>query len=630
MSITAALLLCLAATVKVDVAPDQPLPFVYVDDPLIVELQSDTEARADLTLEVAATQHATPFIFEKPNLLLRATDVRWCAFKDLPEERGFYTATVKVALGDDVQTTTHPFCRIDRLGRTASLPVCAQLATDPLAQLALGSVAVRTLRMEAADANAVTEASRLKEAGFRLVIVVRPGLLEMDPDRIKALSSAVCDVVQRWEVDPAGDAAALIRLSEAIRAAECSAPVAVVAENAKVLDDLMKAGAGGYAREAVLLSDAPDPLEVAAARRAIEQAGYEDWRIHVLGRGLPPEAGADPGALIKQILVNFTSGVAETGFDAALVYDGTPHEPMAFLNGLVGRLSDTRFGGWLEIKDVVAPLFRSGATWFLPIWAEKDTEVSLDIGEVSAMRLTDALGNPIRLPEYDSGTIALTVGPSPLYLTGVRGNLPGQAARARARALAGRIAKSDTFKEHLPEGVLALAAAIAKAPGGDASREQFFALIRQLPELERRWHEGDLPRGVAVPAIAQISRLARSLCTVEEYRGEPFLEPLQEMLAHCEEFQSLYLTSSVGTSEAHVRGDWLLNEVRRLMDEASHLAASDRRIEASAVAALAEWRARGLEFAAKAGPLGAPDRVAAEAAVRVARDLDKLSVEDRP
>lgn len=630
MNFASALLLCLAATVQVELAPDHPLPFVYIDDPLIVELRSDVETKADVVVEIGATQHATPFVYERRNLLLRGEGVRWCAFDELPGERGFYTATVKVTVGEEVFTTAHPFCRIDRLARSATLPLCAQFADDPKTQVALGSVGVRTLRLEAAAPDAVTEALRLKAQGFRLVLVVRPGLLEANPGRIAALAEAACDVIQRWEVDPDGDAAKLIRLSETIRDAECPAPVALVAKSATTLEGLMKAGAGGYAREAVLLSDAPDPLEVASARRAIEQAGYEDWRIHVLGRGLPADRPPSSGSLIKQILVNFTSGVAETGFDAALVYDGTPHEPMAFLNGLVGRLSDTRFGGWLEIEDVVAPLFRSGATWFLPVWADTDTEILLDIGEVSAMRLTDALGNALRLPNYDDGTITLTAGPSPLYLTGVRGNLPGQAARARARALAGRIAKSETFKQHLPAATMAVAAAVAKAPGGEQSRNQFFALIRQLPELERRWHAGELPRAVAVPAIAQVSRLSRSLCTVEEYRGEPFLEPLQEMLAHCEEFQSLYLTSSVGTTEAHVRGDWLLNEVRRLMDEASHLAASDRRIEASAVAALAEWRARGLEFAAQAGPLSGPDSVSGEVATRMARDLDKLSVEERP
>ena len=39
------------------------------------------------------------------------------------------------------------------------------------------------------------------------------------------------------------------------------------------------------------------------------------------------------------------------------------------------------------------------------------------------------------------------------------------------------------------------------------------------------------------------------------------------------------------------------------MDEAESLATGGAKIEADAVAALAEWRARGLEFAAKAGPL---------------------------
>ena len=42
-----------AATVEMDMAPDQPLPFVYVDDPLIIEFRApeDAEATAGITLQ---------------------------------------------------------------------------------------------------------------------------------------------------------------------------------------------------------------------------------------------------------------------------------------------------------------------------------------------------------------------------------------------------------------------------------------------------------------------------------------------------------------------------------------------------------------------------------------------------
>jgi hypothetical protein len=107
---------------------------------------------------------------------------------------------------------------------------------------------------------------------------------------------------------------------------------------------------------------------------------------------------------------------------------------------------------------------------------------------------------------------------------------------------------------------------------------------------------------VATTTLARLARLARTLCQLEAVIGVSFLEPLQDTLARCKEFQSMYLTGVTATPQARQRGDRLVAEVRRLMDEAEALAQLDRRIEADAVAALAEWRARGLEYAAKAGP----------------------------
>src|SRR5690606_1315463 len=106
-----------------------------------------------------------------------------------------------------------------------------------------------------------------------------------------------------------------------------------------------------------------------------------------------------------------------------------------------------------------------------------------------------------------------------------------------------------------------------------------------------------------VAALSHLADLARTLCRLEGAREASFLEPLADTLARCEEYQSLYLTGVTTTPQARLRGDWLVQEVRRLMDEAETLAAANAKIEADAVAALAEWRARGLEFATKAGPL---------------------------
>ena len=128
-----------------------------------------------------------------------------------------------------------------------------------------------------------------------------------------------------------------------------------------------------------------------------------------------------------------------------------------------------------------------------------------------------------------------------------------------------------------------------------------------FPVLEQKWHEGTIPREAAAPAMASLSRLARGLCVVEQDSGEPFIEILQDTIARCGDYQSRYLTSTSGSADKHERADWLLAEVARLTAEAKELADGGRGIEAVGVASLAEWRARSLEFARNAAPLGAPE-----------------------
>jgi hypothetical protein len=162
--------------------------------------------------------------------------------------------------------------------------------------------------------------------------------------------------------------------------------------------------------------------------------------------------------------------------------------------------------------------------------------------------------------------------------------------------------------EHIaPAQVLASLEPVRLYDSGSQARFSFLGLIRTLPELEAAWHRGELPRASAVPAIAALARTARALCALEQERGEPFLEPLHETLARCAEFQSLYLTGTASARGPQERADWILDEVGRLMEEARELAAAGRGIEADAVAALAEWRARALQYAADAAPLSAPD-----------------------
>ncbi len=291
------------------------------------------------------------------------------------------------------------------------------------------------------------------------------------------------------------------------------------------------------------------------------------------------------------------------GLNASVVADDMGvQETMAYLNGLALRFVGHTFVGPLEAPDKVHGLvFRWGAIWFAALWSEEATgTVSVPIDGAMNIQLTDALGNPIAAPEPKEGALVLTVGQEPLYLTGYGGVILGRAAAQQVRVLVRDIAENALIREHLPPGVIELVEAIGADPNGAGNRLRFLELLRLLPRIEEQWHGRQLPRHVAVPIIAKLSELARAVCLIEEDRGELFLEPLSDTLARTEEQQSLYLTGSAGTAKSRERGDWILGEVRRLVDEAEALDAADRKIEACAVATLAEWRAQALKCAAQA------------------------------
>jgi len=618
--------ICLALAVsgvEIDLAPDQPLPYVYVDDPLIVGIRGAEDAQARVRLEVQATHQARPAVVELGIVLLRAHGSRWCAVKDLPAERGYYSVQVTVDIEGETTESRGFFCRTDRPTGDLALPLYAWgREPDTRSQLALGTASVRTVRLDLSRPDIEERTAQLAAAGFEVVLYVDPATVQEPGPAIERIASGLCYAITRWEIEAHGDARQLADTAELIRHSGCAAPLAVLVTDAEALAVLLANDAGRHVREAVLLDDAPAPSAVDALYRVAERAGYEAWQVHVLGRGIARDAPVSGWSLVRQILGNVAAGVGQTGFDPALVYGGTLGEALVYLNGLARRLPGTDYVG--ELSPGV-PVFRHARDWLVVLTdREAGREISLELGDAEDLLLSDALANALPLPAASGGRVVFDGGGRPQYLTGSGGSVLGQAARIRAHAAAQAFIEVAAYRRYLGGDWMQVVKEIAEDTGGDSSRSQFLALIRIFPELERQWHAGELPRAIAVPVIGHVAGLAQSLCTVEEDRGEAFLEPLPDTLLRCKEYQSLYLTGSVGTAQAYNRGDWMLNEVQRLMDEAETLSAAGSRIEAAAVAALAEWRARSLSYAALAGTVPEaqeePDAAAAPPAPEVAAD----------
>ncbi len=344
--------------------------------------------------------------------------------------------------------------------------------------------------------------------------------------------------------------------------------------------------------------------QMEAIRALATLAGYEDWPIYVSYRTAPESAAGTGDETAKRLISTLASGAVEVAFPLETVLRGELREPAVCLSGLTHRYVASRYRERMNAgAHVESILFRDGGRWLLALWSANGArEASLDLTEATDLKWTDVLNNPLDLPDGEKGALRLPVDERVRLLSGSGGVFLGRAALTRTQFLTKQFTGNEAFNTHLPAALMEIVGLFAQQAGGASSRPNFLAMVRSFPSLERDWHEGALPESVAVPAIAQLARIAREICTVEQQSGLPFLDPLQDTLARCNEYQSLYLTSSAGTGATCERGDWILDETRRLVEEAQKLADADRRIEAAAVATLAEWRARSLEFAALAKP----------------------------
>jgi hypothetical protein len=293
--------------------------------------------------------------------------------------------------------------------------------------------------------------------------------------------------------------------------------------------------------------------------------------------------------------------------DGDLIYSAGQFGPaFGYLGGLAHRLADRDYFGPLS-TDAPARIevFRRGDMWTAAVWATVEDQgaevlVDLPVAADGAATHYDALGNVLAPLEVRDGVVQVAAAAEPAFVESRGGPMLQRVAAEAARRRADAFVGDERFAEALPEAVLQLVAPYAEGTMEDGEgRERFLGLLRLFVYLERERAEGALPVDAAIPAAGALADLARYLCVLEEARGEPFVELLPKTLANCRDFQLQYVATAGEANESPLdRGAWLIGEVRRLCDQAVRLDEMGRSIEAAAVARLAEWRARSLEYAA--------------------------------
>ncbi len=614
MTLTCFILLCVPAAVQVTVAPDQPMPFVYFDDPLILEVYSDKDVQVSGTLQFSSVLSGDQADAAVTPFHVYANTPYWYVVAESPKERGYFNLDISfICDGEEYKQSTH-FCRIDRPAALQHIPLYAHCGGDSRTCFlnAARSIGIETFHFAASSEYLDELADEASLFGLHIVLGLTPGQLQKAPDYLADVIEKRCENILRFEVNCKGIEPECNALMDSFRQTGCPASMSVVVSSAKQYSELMAESPHLSVRHVSLISERwPDPVEVLNIRHIAAQHGLEGIQIHVANPGWYPRS-KEPAAYFLHRFFQYRSvSASHIGLNAAVFADDMGiQEMLAYLNGLALHFSRQSYvGNCILHQQVSAPLFRSGSDWLAVVWSEKTGKsVTLPIHGAINVTLSDAFGNPMKINESDGSEITLDCSPLPLYLTGTGGALLGSAAANELKAQASYFMAQVELTQAIQGALVERIQKMTTDPPATDGRLRFLEFMSALPLLEEQWHTRQVPKHIIVPAIMQITDMAKTMAVLEEDRGENFLEPLTEILNRTEESQSLYLVGSAGTAKSRERGDWILSEVRRLVEESELMEKSGRKIEAVAIALLAEARSLCLKPAAQAdAPQEAPE-----------------------
>ncbi|MFO7973492.1 MAG: hypothetical protein R6V12_02520 [Candidatus Hydrogenedentota bacterium] len=597
--ITLALFVSLAAAglaeIAVSIAPDQPIPHVYIDDVLVLELRSDQDVDALVRVTIRDHTGAEETGLDA-TLPLKARGIRWVPLEGVAQRRGRYVARVTIEAAGDTYESNHPFCRVDRPASMLAPPVGAMVDTsEPYALLAMRNLPLGKVCFSASNPELDSLVEAANRVGLDAAIIL--DLAETPPELAVTLPEKYGPRVAHWGIEPGEAFEAFETVAAAFVDRDPLVPFSLIADTPEALGALLNAGAGGPASAITLRSDAPSAEEVAAFERVAQTAGYERLPLHVFGRGIAEDGPEAAARLIRNLIVLATCGVVQVDIDGALLfYDQEVTEAYVFLSALARRLAGAAPIGTL---DAPAPLralvFRVNNAWLVTAWSEgEDGDLEIPTGDATILEFADASNNPLPPPKVTDGVVSLSLTSNPVYLLGEGGDIMATTARRMMQITAEAFAANEDYAALLPEQVMEIFEIMRKAEPPRIERAQFLALLPMFPLLEAKWHSGLVAQDVAVPAMRSLSELIRHAAVIEQASGEPFVQPLPDTLATCAEFQQDFLTRAETPPETRQRADWLLAEVTRLVTEAKELDKTGRTIEANAVASLAKWRARSL------------------------------------
>jgi hypothetical protein len=573
-------LMLLLGQVTVNVAPDQPLPHVFDDDPLILEFIAEKSGNYSATIRLEVDGHPSQRV-ELNGMPLKADKPYWHSLTDVDPLLGPHEVKIDVtdSSGESNQVNAS-FYRIHRPDPEQSYPLTVHL--DHLDEALLARhLPAKTLRVEQPistwnDWVTLTEYHQIK-----LEVCVDPTQKEWTPIRLETAANRLKDRIDFWVIGPSDNTQSILKAAQAIRRGDRNARMALaVIEPNDILDALVNTAGVHFEKLVVRSSNFPPEIYRSMLERFGEEALALDYDLNYTAK--------KPWELLDTWIQCLRVGAQPVIHQKHLQNQTGLAQSFSMINAWVRGFSRVQYAGPVtDDTNETHALFRIRGVggprnhWMLVAPQSSDSEIHSLLNPSSTL---DSHFNKLNEPTTKA------IG---RFLIGEGAEALTQASWNRVVLQVDAILGEKPMMSLLSEPIQSALNTLGSGNGKSSHRRELFQLLQALPTLDAGLREGSAPKALAIPLSSRLGTIAEGLALLEESLGEPFLEPLSKILAQCADYQSRYITLSGGMDDKP-RSLWLLKEVNRLLSRVDTLQQENRVIEATAIATLAEWRARSL------------------------------------
>jgi len=589
-------LLTVSSTVpfEVTLTPDQVLPITYTNEPLIISVSGPPNTPFDMLITIVKPDGETLTQLQPNKPATYLNGKYWVTVPDLPANRGYFISTISIRYKNETHNWEIPFCRIDRNTDKVMVPPFALHNPDGAGLYLAQMQGIKEVSFDSNFSDLLEQVKKAVSFGYRVTIVFDVDKNNSPTDIFEDLNNKIGGLVSVWEIAGNYTPEQLRHFFGQVKKTKGIAIFRISISNIETLPKI--------------LCSVPEEIinEISWCGHSFTTEDLKQLRDTIIlhrGEGTPfslrfdtENISSNPIELIQQIwIAKYVGARTITLPYSALVKDGNISQLFSFLCGTTRVWSEgIEPLGWYNHSETShAFVFHAVPHWIMVFWGTGPLNLS---GEgLATTQFFDSYGNPSTLPQVNENSLVLDEKPSPQYLIGNAYEVLYATAVNELKTLAEEMNTNEFSSLRNPVISEALKT-ISQDPKNNQNRVHVLNLFRELPRLEEQKSDTYEAQAQKRLFIAKLSDFLRCVCITEQYRGEPFREPLLDIIARSEERLTEYLTGSSASSEKDYRANWILEEVHQLIDRAGKITSNGKRIEAVGLAYLAESRAQSLEF----------------------------------